>query len=66
MKTATCILFFESENDAYQMMVLKNRACKRAGNMNDCYVMMDGPYNNYAVMDIMSAIESGMLYSFSY
>jgi hypothetical protein len=56
---------FENENEAFQMMVLKNRACKKANNFKDAFVLVDGPNNNFVVMDDRSAIEGGFLYQYS-
>jgi hypothetical protein len=56
---------FTDENEAYQMMVLKNRACKKANNYKDAFVLVDGPDNNFVVMDDRSAIEGGFLYQYS-
>jgi hypothetical protein len=47
-------------------MVAKNRACKRAGNLKDIFVLVDGPENDFAVMDLDSAIENGFLFQWSY
>lgn len=60
------IKIFKSESEAFDWMVMKNRACKRANNLNDIFCLVDGPDNDFAVMDIDSAIEGGFLYQWSY
>lgn len=60
------IKIFKSEEQAFQLMVAKNRACKRAGNLKDIFVLVDGPENDFAVMDLDSAIENGFLFQWSY
>lgn len=57
---------FSNENEAYQFMRMKNTACKKAGNLKDVYVIVDGPENDFVVMDIDSAIEGDFMYQFSY
>jgi len=52
--------FFESEEKAYQWMVMKNRAAK-----HDMYVLADGPDNNFAVMSLSLAVENGFSYQWS-
>ena len=47
------------------MMVLKNRACQKANNFKDAFVLVDGTDNNFVVMDERSAIEGGFLYQYS-
>lgn len=56
------VKFFKSENDAMYWMRMKNRACKLAGNMRDLFVVSPGPDDDFAVMDIASAIELGLGY----
>lgn len=62
----TFIKTFESEEQAFQLMRIKNRANKNAGNLNDVYVLVDGPCDNYVVMDIYSAIQNRFLYQIQY
>ncbi len=51
---------FKTENAAMDWMRMKNRACKLDGNMRDLFVVVtDGPENDFAVMDLKSAIELG-------
>lgn len=60
------VKIFENEADAYNWMRMKNRACEKAGNLNDVFCLVDGYDNNYAVVDINTAIDGGFLYSWSY
>ena len=62
MKTETYIRFFYTENDALVRCELKNKACKRANNYRDIYAVIDGPEDNYAVVDLKTAIDHGMGY----
>lgn len=48
---------FKTENSAMDWMRMKNRACKLAGNMRDLFVVTEGPSDDFAVMDLKSAIE---------
>jgi hypothetical protein len=57
MKTKKYLKMFKSENLAMDLMRAKNRACKLAGNFRELFVVTDGPENNFAVMDLKSAIE---------
>ena len=61
-KQGTYIAYFETENAALTRCKLKNNACKRAGNYRDIYAVVDGPEDNYAVVDLMTAIELGFGY----
>ena len=61
-KQETYIRYFETENDALTRCELKNRACKRAGNYRDIYAVVDGPEDNFAVVDLSTAIELGFGY----
>jgi hypothetical protein len=36
---------------------MKNKACRRAGNFKDIYAIIDGPEDNYAVVNIETAID---------
>jgi hypothetical protein len=53
---------FKSESRAMDVMRLKNRACKAAGNRRDLFAVIPGPEDNWAVIDIRSAIEIGSGY----
>lgn len=59
MKRETYIRFFATENDAIDRCSLKNRACRRAGNYKDIYCVVDGPEDNFAVVDLSTAISLG-------
>lgn len=54
--------FFASENDARSICQIKNQACRRAGNFKDIYCLVDGPEDNYAIVDLKTAIDLGMGY----
>lgn len=62
MKARTYTRFFETENEALDICTIKNKACKRAGNYRDIYAVVDGPDDNFAVVDLMTAIELGFGY----
>lgn len=51
--------FFDSENDAAARCSMKNKCARAAKNFKDIYCLVDGPDNNYAVVDLMTAIELG-------
>lgn len=55
-------MFFASEKEARTRCHNKNQACRRAGNYKDIYCLVDGPENNYAVVDLKTAIELGQGY----
>ena len=54
--------FFETEDAAIARAAMKNRACKRAGNYKDIYAVVDGPCDDYAVVDLNTAIDLGSGY----
>ena len=54
--------FFASENEARSICQIKNQACRRAGNFKDIYCLVDGPEDNYAIVDLKTAIDLGMGY----
>lgn len=62
MKTESYCRFFETENAAMDRCEMKNRACKAAGNFRDIFAVVDGPENNFAVVDLKTAIELGGSY----
>ena len=62
MKTNEYMKMFKTEAAAMDWMRMKNRACKLAGNTRDLFVVTDGPENDFAVMDLKSAIELGSGY----
>ena len=56
------IRYFETEKDALTRCKLKNNACRRAGNYRDIYAVVDGPDDNFAVVDLSTAIDLGFGY----
>ena len=62
MNQAKYIACFNTENKALTRCELKNKACKRAGNYRDIYAVVDGPDDDFAVVDLMTAIELGFGY----
>jgi hypothetical protein len=54
----TYIKSFSSENAAYAYMIRINRAHPHA----EPYVMIDGPSDDYAVVDMSTAIELNAMY----
>lgn len=65
-KQATFIKFFASHGEAFEYMQLKNKAARSAGNKADCYCVIDGPEDNFAVVDLDTAIDHGQPYKWSY
>lgn len=57
---------FDTKEAAENTMKIKNRACKKAGNDRDIYCMVSGPTNNFAIVDLDTAIEMEALYSIAY
>ena len=53
---------FTDRDDAVAWMTQKNRACHRAGNTTDLYAVVDGPTDNFAVVDLDTAIDLGLGY----
>ena len=53
--------FFEDEGKAENWMKMKNNARKLAKNYN-MFALVDGPEDNFAIVDISTAIEMGMGY----
>lgn len=62
-KRETYCRFFAIENDAVSLCQLKNRAARRANNCRNIYAVIDGPEDNFAVVDLMTAIDFGAGYS---
>ena len=60
-KSNEVLRFFDSENEARDYMVMRNRAHQRGD--KQLVVLVDGPEDNFAVMDLESAIENGFLYT---
>ena len=63
MTTNTYTKFFDTEDDAVDRCSLKNKACKAANNYRDIYAVVDGPEDNFAVVDLTTAIQLGNGYS---
>ena len=62
MTTATYMTMFNTENAALTRCSMKNRACRRANNYKDIYAVVDGPSDDFAVVDLRTAIELGCGY----
>jgi hypothetical protein len=65
MKAQTFVKPFVNYEAAFDYMVMKNMAFKRAGNMNDLLCVVPVPEDNYAVVDDRTAIELGLGYVFA-
>ena len=66
MKTRQYMVTFDAEEDARTRCLIKNRACAKAGNNRDIYAIVDGPSDDYAVVDLLTAIELGNGYEVIY
>jgi len=55
--TKTYIKEFKTEKEAMQMMSIKNRSLKLANNSKELYCVVNGTLNNFAVVDIRTAVE---------
>lgn len=66
MKTPPYLAEFSDRQQAHDRMKLKNRACRAAGNQRDIYCLVSGPSDNWAVMDLASAIDLGLGYEWSF
>ena len=62
MKQATYMKQFNDENKALDWCEMKNKACKRAKSFRDIFAVVDGPENDYAVVDVSTAIGLGFGY----
>lgn len=62
MRTEKYCIFFDDENEAREICQIKNRASRRAGNYRDIYCLIDGPDDNFAVVDLKTAIDHGQGY----
>jgi hypothetical protein len=60
------IKLFKNQNNAIDRCSLKNRACRSAGNKKDIFCIVDGPDNDFAVVDLSTAIELGGGYQIVY
>ena len=58
-KRDTYTVFFDTEDAAETRCAIKNRGAKLAGNYRDVYCVVDGPDDNYAVVDLTTAIDLG-------
>lgn len=58
-RSGTYIHHFATEREAIIRCSIKNQACRRAGNYRDIYAVVDGPDNNFSVVDLKTAIELG-------
>jgi hypothetical protein len=58
----TTVQTFNTENAAIARCSMKNRACKRANNYKDIFAVVDGPSDDFAVVDLRTAIELGCGY----
>lgn len=64
MQTKRFTKMFKTESRAVEFARLQNIAMKAAGN-HDLLVVAPGPDDNFAVMDIKSAIELGLGYQWA-
>ena len=54
--------FFSKEDKAIDLCRIKNRACRKAKNLKDIYAVIEGPADDWAVVDIDTAIDHGCGY----
>ena len=66
MKTRQYMTTFDAEDDARTRCRIKNLACHKAGNHRDMYAIVDGPCDDFAVVDLLTAIELGSGYEVIY
>lgn len=62
MKTTTFIKEFLTYDLAFDYMLMKNIAFRKANNLGAFLNVVPGPDNNFAVVDDMTAIELGLGY----
>ena len=62
---ANYIKTFKEELDARSWMEMKNKAARRAKNYNDTFCFVDGPDDNFCVVDLKTAIELEIAYAWS-
>ena len=62
MEQSTYMKQFIDENKALDWCQMKNKACKRAGNYSDIFAVVDGPEDDFEVVDLSTAIELGFGY----
>lgn len=65
MKTPAYLREFSDRQQAHDRMVLKNRACRAAGNHREIYCLVPGPNDNWAVTDLKTAIDLGLGYEWA-
>lgn len=56
------ILMCSTMNVAQIICANKNKACRDADNHRDIYAVVDGPANDWAVVDLSTAIDLGSSY----
>lgn len=61
-KQETYMKHFETEDDALIRCELKNKACRRAGNHRDIFAVVDGPDDDFSVVDLCTAIDMELGY----
>jgi hypothetical protein len=66
MTTETYIKHYSEYDTAFEMMTQKKKACKRAGNSKDIYCVVPGPQDDYAVVDLGTAIDLGLGYVWNF
>ena len=63
MKTSCYVKKFKSESDAMDWMKMQNAAFRLAGNWKSAHAVVAGPQNDWAVVDLKTAIELGTGYT---
>lgn len=64
-KTQTCIRFFDLFDEAETHMREMNRNFRQSAVHPDLFVLIDGPEDNYAIVDLMTAIDMGVQYTWA-
>ena len=64
-KTQTCIRFFDLFDEAETHMREMNRNFRQSAVHPDLFVLIDGPEDNYAIVDLMTAIDMGVQYAWA-
>lgn len=65
-KQATFMKFFASHGEAFEYMKRKNLAARGAGDKDTTYCVVDGPDDDYAVVDLDTAIDHGQPYEWAF
>lgn len=65
MKQEAYVVFFATEKDAFAHMLEKNKASRKARS-RDVFCLTDGPEDNFAVVDLLTAIELGGTYTWQF